>query len=352
MFLPRIYIFILFTLYGHQHFQTYVAATFTEGFKKFLTITYGEQVATNLTRSDFGERGSFGGDNRSYTQKTRNTPVIFVHGMTNVAGDYHEAFDLWMSRNYTPAEIYSTTYGPQNTPINMTCELSCDYVKQIRQLIIAVSDYTLSKVFVIGNSLGGPISRKVSELIDSRNRISKAILGGKCVDTHEDLGSPLTERIASYLGVAGAMKGAIICAKWVSYLLPICNKRNGLYIDSAYINDTNSIERYESSRILIIESQDDDLVGFEKDGRRLLEVAGANKTIILHNVTHERTVFGTQTLQFDLLLNRNVSSNPSDEITPAPSNSFDLAKIQMETANETIFKLTGKGPMIDPKAQN
>ncbi|KAI6223874.1 hypothetical protein M3Y95_00822700 [Aphelenchoides besseyi] len=338
MFVSTVYIFILCTLFGHQHFQTYVAATFTDGFKKFLTKTYGEQVATNLTRGDFGVRGSFGGDNRSYPQKTKNIPVVFVHGMTNVAGDYHEAFDLWMSRNYTAAEIYSTTYGPQNTPINMTCELSCDYVKQIRQLIIAVSDYTLSKIFVIGNSLGGPISRK-------------AILGGKCVDTHEDLGPPLTERVATYLGVAGAMKGAIICAEWVSYLLPICNKRNGLYIDSAYINDTNSIERYESSRILIIESQDDDLVGFEKDGRRLLEVAGANETIILHNVTHERTVFGTQALQFDLLLNRNVSVDPSDEITPAPSNSVDFEKLQMETANETIFKLTGKGLMIDPNAK-
>uniref|UniRef100_A0A1I7RYT1 Alpha/beta-hydrolase n=1 Tax=Bursaphelenchus xylophilus TaxID=6326 RepID=A0A1I7RYT1_BURXY len=161
---------------------------------------------------------------------------------------------------------------------------------RIRNLIIAVTAYTQSKVYVIGNSLGGAVSRK-------------AILGGQCVDTHEDLGPPLTDRVESYLGVAGAMRGSVLCMGIFSDLIPICNRKNGLNENSDFIKDINSQSKYESSRVLILESRDDDMIGFEaQDGTRLMEVDGADKIVVLQNVTHERTVFGTQPLQYDFLV--------------------------------------------------
>jgi hypothetical protein len=56
----------------------------------------------------------------------------------------------------------------------------------VRALIKAVSSFTDRKVNVISYSLGGPISRK-------------AIFGGRCVDTGEDLGGPLTDIVDAYL---------------------------------------------------------------------------------------------------------------------------------------------------------
>lgn len=55
-----------------------------------------------------------------------------MHGLTNVAGDYHEAFAEFMNRGYTAEEIYATTYGPYGTPVNYSCTLDCGYVKQAR----------------------------------------------------------------------------------------------------------------------------------------------------------------------------------------------------------------------------
>jgi hypothetical protein len=46
--------------------------------------------------------------------------------------------------------------------------------------------------------MGVPISRK-------------AILGGKCVDTGENLGPPLTELVDTFVGIAGANYGAALC---------------------------------------------------------------------------------------------------------------------------------------------
>lgn len=63
---------------------------------------------------------------------------------------------------------------------------------------MAVHKYTNAKVDVIGYSMGSPISRK-------------AILGGKCVETGEDLGNPLTSVVDTFVGVAGANHGATFC---------------------------------------------------------------------------------------------------------------------------------------------
>ncbi|KHN78416.1 hypothetical protein Tcan_02840 [Toxocara canis] len=65
----------------------------------------------------------------------------------------------------------------------------------VRMLIVAVHFYTGRAVNVVAFSLGVPISRK-------------AIMGGRCVETDEDLGDPLTPFIETFVGVSGPNHGA------------------------------------------------------------------------------------------------------------------------------------------------
>lgn len=96
-------------------------------------------------------------------------------------------------------------------------------VLQLRSFFQTVADFTSSKVDVIGYSMGSPVARK-------------AILGGRCVDTGEDLGPPLTHLVHTFLGVAGANFGSVLC------FLPFgsCNLNNGMGCGSAFLNDINS----------------------------------------------------------------------------------------------------------------
>ncbi|KAI6239929.1 LIPaSe related [Aphelenchoides fujianensis] len=244
--------------------------TFSDGFRCFLRSKFGTEVETKLSRLDLGARGS-------------HTPVVIVHGLQNCAGGYHEAFAEWARRGWTPSEIFATSYGPPGVLVDVGNILACDYVRQVRQLIVAVHAYTRSPVFLIGNSLGGPISRK-------------AVLGGECVDTGEQLGGPLTEIVAGFLGVAGAMRGSLLCEQPLAAALPICDRRLGVAVDSE--------AHYEGGRVLILESRGDDWVGFETpSGERLCEVADADRTVILKEpLNHDDTIFTTQSLQFDLLV--------------------------------------------------
>lgn len=106
------------------------------------------------------------------------------------------------SLGYSDSELYATTYGtpgPGSFPVQVA--MRCAHIKGVRALIKAVASYTDSKVNVVGYSLGlflcfffqnsmtclgGPVTRK-------------AILGGKCVDTGEDLGKSLTNIVNAYL---------------------------------------------------------------------------------------------------------------------------------------------------------
>ena len=102
----------------------------------------------------------------------------------------------FQSMGYSNEELYATTYGtsgPNGFPIQAA--MRCQHVKGVRALIEVVSNYTNSDVDVVTYSLGGPIARK-------------AILGGKCVDTGENLGGSLTSIVQTYLGVAGPQHGA------------------------------------------------------------------------------------------------------------------------------------------------
>ncbi|CAJ0919222.1 unnamed protein product, partial [Mesorhabditis belari] len=175
-----------------------VHTAFTPHFNKWLGNFYGPQIRDQLERVDLGPKGSYGGKIDD-ADAPINQPVIFVHGVSDMAGEKPTEAANWFKTNggYKQSELYSTTYfnGAQGNPLKwVEYSMKCEYVKQVRALIVAVRLYTGRQVDVVGFSLGVPVSRK-------------AILGGHCVDTGEFLGGPLTKFIDTYVGVAGPNHG-------------------------------------------------------------------------------------------------------------------------------------------------
>ncbi|KAI6216397.1 Lipase EstA/Esterase EstB family-containing protein [Aphelenchoides besseyi] len=261
-------------------------ATISSSFYSFIQTNFGQQVADQMARNDFGQRGSYGGGSHQGGTKTRNIPVIFVHGFLTTAGTT-QPMATYFKQNYAYGddELYATTFGRPAGSIPVQTALTCEYVKAIRNLIQTVSQYTSSQVNVIAYSMGGPISRK-------------AIKGGRCVDTGEELGPSLTSLVNAYLGVAGAMKGAQSCT------LPfgICNTLNGMSCGSQFLNDINSQTRYEGQRIYVLESSSDEVVGFNGCGGRPSEIVGADNTVILNGLKHIQVCSTlTANTQFNLI---------------------------------------------------
>uniref|UniRef100_A0A914YW73 Uncharacterized protein n=1 Tax=Panagrolaimus superbus TaxID=310955 RepID=A0A914YW73_9BILA len=116
---------------------------------------YGKAMQEKLERIDMGlgMLGSFGGKTLT-TDVVRNRPVIFVHGITYRAGNWvpiHLHFSL---NGYNSMELFATTWGDGGiTPL---CEktFTCEDVKQIRDFIIAVTEYTGSEVDIVAYSGG------------------------------------------------------------------------------------------------------------------------------------------------------------------------------------------------------
>lgn len=67
-------------------------------------------------------------------------------------------------------------------------------------------------------------------------------MGGKCVDTDEYLGPPLTHYIANYIGIAGPNHGAEICLNGGKFtgFEKACGKIDGMSCDSEFLKDINS----------------------------------------------------------------------------------------------------------------
>ncbi|KAI6171940.1 hypothetical protein M3Y98_00917900 [Aphelenchoides besseyi] len=229
---------------------------------------------------------------------SQHIPTIFVHGYGQKASNYEEVARAFKQYgNMHDSELYATTYGELQNPwismnpflnaspftFQMHTGMKCKYVKNVRNLIKAVAEFTKSKVNVVGYSLGGPLSRKVSGLIDSRNRISKAILGGKCVDADEDLGPPLTSTVNAYLGVSGAQRGCKACGMMI---FASCNMLDGVHCGSKFLNDINSKSKYEGSKIYVLQSSSDEIVGLYACGFKASEINGQNKVVTMHGLMH------------------------------------------------------------------
>ncbi|KAI1732489.1 lipase (class 2) domain-containing protein [Ditylenchus destructor] len=259
--------------------------TLSEPFRQFLRNTYGADTERELSREDMGGGGSFGGGLTHVPgSQTKNRPVILVHGITNTAGTFGRIQHYFLEHGYSDEEVYGTTYGDGGrTPI-MLVTMNCHYIKIIRMMILSVSQYTSSKVNVIGYSMGSPIARK-------------AIMGGICADTNEDLGPPLSGLINTYIGVAGANFGSFLC------VIPAgsCNLINGMACGSRFLNDVNSRQRYEGDNIYTIFSTGDDKVGYQACGRLASQITGENQAFVQNGLNHDQVIFDTANLQYNLI---------------------------------------------------
>ncbi|KAK6053354.1 triacylglycerol lipase [Cooperia oncophora] len=104
----------------------------------------------------------------------------------------------------------------------------------------------------------------------------QAILGGKCVDTGEYLGPPLTALVDTFVSVAGANHGLHTC------LMPgfgeLCNPVNGFTCTSKFLEDINAIPRYEGHHIFSIYSMQDEIIGYLNTcGSIAASIKGADK---------------------------------------------------------------------------
>lgn len=220
--------------------------------------------ASKIARTDL-TGGSFGGMISTQDCVTKE-PVIFIHGNSDQAllgsfGGWEESRGYFLSQGYRSAELYATTYGfPQSNP-------SSDYshdkesLLQVRTFIEAVLEYTQAdKIDIIAHSLGVTMSRR-------------AILGGEENDSDGstyDIGEPLSDKIDSFVGIAGANQGLSSCA-YPGINTPVCDNILGLYpglwsgfevVGQSHIIETiNSQSRYEGAFIYSLWTNNDLILG-------------------------------------------------------------------------------------------
>ncbi|KAI6232917.1 hypothetical protein M3Y99_00978800 [Aphelenchoides fujianensis] len=249
-------------------------AYISRGFFSFLKLRYGREYANDVARYDYGPIGSFGGGLHVAGQKTQRTPVVFVAGWHSTASFSWPAVTVWLLHGYSMAELYGTSYGIPLGLVSYQFGLQCKRPD-------------LEK--------GEPAAYNCRPLPTD----SQAILGGRCVDTGEDLGPPLTALVDTYLGVGGANNGAFGCS-----VLPVpgvCSAQAGMHCHSAFIRDTNAQQRYEGRTVYVLQSSTDELVGYHLCGKHAAEIEGANRTVTLFGFEHLALCTITPFQQYNLI---------------------------------------------------
>jgi pimeloyl-ACP methyl ester carboxylesterase len=208
--------------------------------------------------------GSYGG-RVSEADPVENQPVVFVHGNSDRAAatldgqpvGWTAVIRQFLARGYGPAELYATTWGPADPDLAGEQIHSFEYVRRIRAFILAVLDYTgAEKTDVIGHSMGVTLARK-------------AIQGGAL--DGRDLGPPLTSRVDTFVGIAGANLGLATCF-WAESEVPTCSDEDGFFPGYAtffgvtgeadFLDGLNADPGFEGDRVFSIWSRADQLVGF------------------------------------------------------------------------------------------
>jgi triacylglycerol lipase len=229
------------------HFRAWLA---DQGYDRF-----------HFARGDL-EGGSFGG-RQSAGQALRHQPVVFVHGNSDrAAGENSQGPIGWtavirqfLAAGYTPAELYATTWGPADPEEAGNQVHSAGHVQRIRSFMEAVLAYTgAERLDVVSHSMGVTLARR-------------AILGGNLAG-HE-LGPPLTERVDTFVGIAGANRGLAAC--FFARHLPTCSDRDGFFPGDAsvwsasglsdFLRALNSQSGFEGTHVYSIWSRADQLIG-------------------------------------------------------------------------------------------
>uniref|UniRef100_A0A915MVI1 3-methyl-2-oxobutanoate hydroxymethyltransferase n=1 Tax=Meloidogyne javanica TaxID=6303 RepID=A0A915MVI1_MELJA len=74
----------------------------------------------------------------AFSRISKRRPIIFVHGLTNVAGTYEYIRRYFLTKGYNNSELYATTYS-YGVKKFLKDKMECRHITQIRLLIEAVS---------------------------------------------------------------------------------------------------------------------------------------------------------------------------------------------------------------------
>uniref|UniRef100_A0A0N4Z8V4 Lipase EstA/Esterase EstB family-containing protein n=1 Tax=Parastrongyloides trichosuri TaxID=131310 RepID=A0A0N4Z8V4_PARTI len=280
----RLYKLLLFS-FSLISFVPLTCGILSNHFQNYILNNYDPSNLKIFTREDLGKKASYGGKNND-NDIVKKRPVVIIHGIANKLQRFQGTINKLKERGYKNWEIYGITWGDGGKTPATLVTARCEYIKALRNFIIIVSEYTNSKIDIIAYSMGSPLVRK-------------AIMGGKCVDTGENLGLPLRNTIHTYLSVAGANYGSSICI----YPVPVsaCNKLNGLYCGSSFMDDINSQTKYEGEKIYSIFSIHDDKVGSYGCGKYLSPIIGGDGYIKKSKMNHDQVMDETRDIQITLL---------------------------------------------------
>ena len=234
-------------------------AGFTPAFRAFLDA----RGRGDLARDDV-DGGAFGGLDGPDDCALRR-PVVFVHGNGDRAlggplGGWTVVRDALVAAGWRSAELYATTYGPADPLRASIYGHDRASLGAVRALLEAALDHTgAAQIDVVGHSLGVTMARR-------------AILGGPVRDRAGvtwDLGPPLTGRVHTFVGMAGANLGLASCT---NPAIPVCDREVGLYPGvlvgtevvgrSAVLEDLLAAPGTEGARRVAMWSAADEVVGF------------------------------------------------------------------------------------------
>jgi len=179
---------------------------------------------------------------------------------------WNKSIEFFLSKGYTMGELYGFTWGDADIKKASLQYHSKSNLESIRKFILAVLEYTKSKkVNIISHSMGVTLARK-------------AILGGLATDILAggtyDLGEPLTEKVACFIGIAGANLGLQSCLR-TRGIIPTCSSINGLFpgyqdgLTKKIINRSQLLEdllkqtNFEGERIYSIWSEYDEIIKYK-----------------------------------------------------------------------------------------
>lgn len=155
-------------------------------------------------------------------------PIVLVHGngdrgVGGPLGGWSAVIDGYLAAGRDPGTIFAVSWGPGD-PLQAASQAHTrDHVRRVRRFLDAVLTYTgADRIDVAAHSMGVTLART-------------AIAGGQARDTDGTytIGPPLTDRVDTFVGLAGANLGLSSC--WATGgLVPTCGRTDGFWPGTAY----------------------------------------------------------------------------------------------------------------------
>ena len=194
--------------------------------------------------------------------------MIFVHGNSDIGfgtggisptypqTGFRKLATYLSGQGWSKNSLYTTTWGVANPNGVSSVHHAKEHIMMMRKFVEAVLNYTgAEKVVLIGHSMGVTVGRRVAK-------------GGKATDTSGsyDVGAPLTNRIKTFIGLAGANLGLTACMGGGS--IPTCSNVDGFNPGmtaasgpSTFLKELNNDPTREADKVYTIWGTMDTTIG-------------------------------------------------------------------------------------------